>query len=378
VHPELIARNRRTSIALLVANTILVGVAAAGAALILQVPVGPGLIIAAVVGIVVTTVAALLSNSAAQALTGAVEVTPEQATMLHNVVEGLCLAAGLPKPRVYIIDDPGPNACAFGRSPKTAGIAVTSGLLELCSRRELEGVVAHELSHVANRDTAVMTLAVTSVGVVVLIADVFARVAIFSGGDEDEGPLALLGLVTVLLAPLGAWLLMLAVSRHREELADGSAVDFTRNPSGLRKALEKLEADTVTMRHASRATSHLWIESPLERGGRQEKMNRAFDTHPPIAERIAILRKLEGLDPDGRGPVDATAAGVPVDLAALRAAADARTSTPPRGRGVGPTDAPPPAGSDASAPPAVRDVAPGIQRSAAGEHGSQGPRHLPS
>jgi hypothetical protein len=107
-------------------------------------------------------------------------------------------------------------------------------------------------------------------------------------------------------------------------------------------------------------------------------MNRAFDTHPPIAERIAILRKLEGLDPDGRGPVDATAAGVPVDLAALRAAADARTSTPPRGRGVGPTDAPPPAGSDASAPPAVRDVAPGIQRSAAGEHGSQGPRHLPS
>ena len=283
----------------------------------------------------VTTVAALLSNSAAQALTGAVEVTPEQATMLHNVVEGLCLAAGLPKPRVYIIDDPAPNACAFGRSPKTAGIAVTSGLLELCSRRELEGVVAHELSHVANHDTAVMTLAVTSVGVVVLIADVFARVAIFSGGDEDEGPLALLGLVTVLLAPLGAWLLMLAVSRHREELADGSAVDFTRNPSGLRKALEKLEADTVTMRHASRATSHLWIESPLERGGRQEKMNRAV-RHPP-ADRGADRDPAQARGPrprrawagrrDGGGRP-----GRPRGAARGRGRPDVDTAARPRGR----------------------------------------------
>jgi heat shock protein HtpX len=376
MHPELIARNRRTSLLLLVANTIVVGIAAAGAALILGVNIGPGLLLAAGVGIVATTLAAAVSTSAAESLTGAVEVTPDQATMLHNVVEGLCLASGLPKPRVYIIEDPAPNACAFGRSPKTAGIAVTSGLLELCSRRELEGVVAHELSHVANRDTSVMTLAVTSVGTVVLIADVFARVAIFSGGDEDEGPLALLGLITVLLAPLGAWLLMLAVSRHREELADGSAVDFTRNPSGLRKALEKLEADTVTMRHASRATSHLWIASPLERGGRQERMNRAFDTHPPIGERIAILRKLEGLDPDGRGPVDATAAGVPVDLQALRAAAEARTARPLTGKGVGSADTAPDAASGAP-PPAVRDVAPGVQRRSSGEHGEQEPRHLP-
>jgi heat shock protein HtpX len=373
MHPDLIARNRRTSLVLLLANTVIVGIAAAGAALILGVKIGPGLLIAAVVAILATTIAAAVSTSTAQALTGAVEVSPGQAKTLHNVVEGLCLASGLPKPRVYIVDDPAPNACAFGRSPKTAGIAVTSGLLELCSRRELEGVVAHELSHIANRDTAVMTLAVTSVGIVVLIADVFARVAIFSGGDEDEGPLALLGLVTVLLAPLGAWLLMLAVSRHREELADGSAVDFTRNPSGLRKALEKLEADTVTMRRASRATSHLWIASPLERGGRQERMNRAFDTHPPIGERIAILRKLEGLDPDGRGPVDATATGVPVDLQALRAAAEARTSRPLTGRGAGTADA----AGDPPSPPQARDVAPGVQRSSAGEHEDPGPRHLP-
>ena len=377
MHPELIARNRRTSLALLFANTVIVGIAAAGAALILGVQVGPGLLIAGVVAILATTLAALVSTSTAQALTGAVEVTPEQATVLHNVVEGLCLASGLPKPRVYIIDDPAPNACAFGRSPKTAGIAVTSGLLELCSRRELEGVVAHELSHVANRDTAVMTLAVTSVGIVVLIADVFARVAIFSG-DDDEGPLALLGLVTVLLAPLGAWMLMLAVSRHREELADGSAVEFTRNPSGLRKALEKLEADTVTMRRASRATSHLWIASPLERGGRQERMNRAFDTHPPIGERIAILRKLEGLDPTGRGPVDATATGVPVDLQALRAAAEARTSRALQGRPAGPTAGPTGGATGGSTGgPTVQDVAPGVQRRSDGERDTPGPRHLP-
>ena len=378
MHPELIARNRRSSLLLLVANTVIVAIAAAGAALILGVKVGPGLIIAGVVGIVATTLAALLSNSTTQALTGAVEVTPEQATTLHNVVEGLCLAAGLPKPRVYIIDDPAPNVCAFGRSPKTAGIAVTTGLLELCSRRELEGVVAHELSHVANHDTAVMTLAVTSVGVVVLIADVFARVAIFSGGDEDEGPLALLGLVTVLLAPLGAWLLMLAVSRHREELADGSAVDFTRNPSGLRKALEKLEADTVTMRHALAGDV-----TPLDRvaararrapaedepGLRHAPAHRRAHRDPPQARgprprRAGSGRRDRGRRP-GRPEGPPRRGGGPHVVASLRAGRQLGLD----GRAGGPTDAP---------PPAVRDVAPGVQRSSAGEHDTEGPRHLPS
>src|SRR5262249_24478680 len=166
MHPELIAPNPRTSLVLLLANTVIVGIAAPGAALLLGVKVGPGLVIAAVVAVLVTTIAAAVSTTRAQALTGAVEVSPEQANTLHNVVEGLCLASGLPKPRVYIVDDPAPNACAFGRSPKTAGNALTSGLLELCRRRARGGVVAHELSHIANPHTAGVTLRGASGGAV--------------------------------------------------------------------------------------------------------------------------------------------------------------------------------------------------------------------
>jgi heat shock protein HtpX len=238
--------------------------------------------------------------------------------MLHDVVEGLCLATGLPMPKLYLVDDRAPNAFSFGRSPERAGIAVTSGLLTVMSRRELEGVLAHEISHIRNGDVQIDTLAVTTVGVLAAGADVFARAAWFPDldGQEADGFLIVLTLALVAaLAAFAARLLSLAVVRHREELADASAAAIV-SPTGLRKALEKLEADDTVIDHLSRATSHLWIVTPLQRGGpsRRARTNRLFDSHPPIAERIARLRQLEGLDPDQRGPVDLDSSGHVVDL----------------------------------------------------------------
>ena len=172
------------------------------------------------------------------------------------------------------------------------------------SRRELEGVLAHELSHIRNRDVQVTTLAVTTVGILVVVADISARASFFSDwGDDDNndgGALVLIAIAILAgILAFGARLLSFAISRHREELADTSAVAIV-SPDGLRRALEKLEADHTVVHHVSRATAHLWIEAPLQKEGneRQAKANRLFDTHPPIAERIAILRKLEGLDPE--------------------------------------------------------------------------------
>jgi heat shock protein HtpX len=221
---------------------------------------------------------------------------------LHNIVESLSIAAGLPKPRVYVVEDIAPNAFATGRNPEHAAIAVTTGLVLKMKRDELEGVIAHELAHVKNRDTLVMTLAVTLVGVIVLLADWMMR-ALWWGAGESEGkgfaPLAILGFVLLLTAPLFAQLLQFAISRRREFLADADAVMLTRYPDGLIGALEKLRADSTVVRSASRATAHLWIEQPNARhaheGGSKTRksgawLNRLFDTHPPLDERIAILR----------------------------------------------------------------------------------------
>jgi heat shock protein HtpX len=230
---------------------------------------------------------------------------PVQYARLHNLVEGLCIAAGLPKPRVYVIDDPAPNAFATGRDPRHAAIAVTTGLLEKMNRVELEGVLAHELSHVKNYDILVSTLAVTMVGVIVLLSDWTLRFLWWGGGrrrgNRDNGgggpaaALALVGFVLLLLSPLIAQLMQFAVSRRREALADVSGVSLTRYPPGLISALEKLREDTTVVHSSSRATAHLWIESPLARDpseGRLSRLNRLFDTHPPLDERIAALKEL--------------------------------------------------------------------------------------
>ncbi len=214
----------------------------------------------------------------------------------HNLVEGLCIAAGLPKPRLYVVDDPAPNAFATGRNPKHAALAVTTGLLGEMNRVELEGVIAHELSHIKNYDILASTVAVTAVGAIVLLADLGLRFWIF-GGDRDESTSAGLGIILaiasialLIFAPIAAQLMQLSMSRKRELLADATGVQLTRYPPGLASALKKLETDQAVVRHATRATAQLWIESPLDRNSEKgSRLNRAFDTHPPLEERIRIL-----------------------------------------------------------------------------------------
>lgn len=263
-----------------------------------------GLIIALVVAGGAAVVGYWKSDSVALAMSHAHPADPQQYARLHNLVEGLCIAAGLPKPRVYVIEDPAPNAFATGRDPRHAAVAVTTGLLEKMNRIELEGVLAHELSHVKNYDILVSTLAVTMVGVVALLAD-FALRFMWWGGprhrddrDGGGGPaavLAVFGFVLLLLAPVVAQIMQFAVSRRRESLADLSGVALTRYPPGLIAALEKLKDDKTVVHSSSRATAHLWIESPLARSpgeGRLAWLNRLFDTHPPLEERIQALKEL--------------------------------------------------------------------------------------
>jgi heat shock protein HtpX len=353
-HVELIAKNRRTSLLMLAIEFLLVGILGAAIGILLTRSVPTGILVGVAVAIVVDVVGWMLAVRATIALTHAVEVTPEQAKVLHDVIEGLCIRTGLPKPRVYIVDDPAPNAFAFGRSPQSSGVAVTTGLLNLMSRRELEGVLAHEMSHVRNRDVQVTTLAVTTVGILVAVAEIAARMSWFADwGDDDNNNGAIVLIAVAALAGVlafGARLLSLAISRHREELADVSAAELV-SPDGIRKALEKLEADHTVVHHVSRATAHLWLVTPLRNQGddRHAKLNKMFDSHPPLDERIAILRKLEGLDPNERGPVDATATGVPVDLDELAHAAERRAGAAPVLTGGLAANTPTALASDASA-----------------------------
>ena len=263
-----------------------------------------GLVIALAIAGASSLFAYWKSDAVALRMSRARPADPVEYARLHNLVEGLCIAAGLPKPRVYVIDDPAPNAFATGRDPRHAAIAVTTGLLEKMNRVELEGVLAHELSHVKNYDILVSTLAVTMVGVIVLLSDWTLRFLWWGGGrrrggrDNGGGPaaiLAIVGFVLLLLSPLFAQLMQFAVSRRREALADVSGVSLTRYPPGLISALEKLREDTTVVHSSSRATAHLWIESPLARDpseGRLSRINRLFDTHPPLEERIAALKEL--------------------------------------------------------------------------------------
>jgi heat shock protein HtpX len=263
-----------------------------------------GIAIAATVAIASAWGAYWKSDVIALKMSRAVPADEHTYARLHNLVEGLCIASGLPKPRIYIIEDPAPNAFATGRNPKHAAIAVTTGLLDMMTRVELEGVLAHELSHIKNDDILVSTLAVTMVGIVTLAADLSVRMMWWNGGrrsrdgDRDGGAapfLAIFGIAILVLSPLLARLMQLAVSRSRESLADVSAIEMTRYPPGLISALEKLRDDTTVVHASSRATAHLWIEAPVARDeseGRMSKWNKLFDTHPPLDERIAALQEL--------------------------------------------------------------------------------------
>ena len=231
-------------------------------------------------------------------MTGAKLITREDAPELFNVIEEVVIASGLPMPKVAIVEDSAPNAFATGRNPEHALIAFTTRILEVMDRDELQGVIAHEMSHVANRDTLVSAVAATTAGAIAILSDFLTRMMWFGGGrdrrDGNSNPVALIvSLAVLILAPIAAMLLKSAISRKRESLADATAVSFTRNPAGLRKALEVLASDTTVVRQKSNAVAHIWIESPLD----GKAVSKLFSTHPPIEERIATLKAMESLGP---------------------------------------------------------------------------------
>ena len=298
---EQIAANKRKTFLLILGFVVLLTLVGLAFNYLLQGGV-IGIAIVAVIVIVSSTVSYFNSDKAALAISHAKPADPHEYARLYNLIEGLCIASGLPKPRLFIIEDEAPNAFATGRNPKHAAIAVTTGLLEKMNRVELEGVLAHELSHIRNYDILVMTLTVTMVGIIALLSDFFLRFMFFGGGrdDDDNGnnPLAIVfmivGFILLIFAPIIAAVMQSAVSRKREYLADASGVQLTRYPPGLISALEKLKGDTTVIHSASKATAHLWIEEPLEKETRkgQNRLNHLFDTHPPLDDRIKALQAM--------------------------------------------------------------------------------------
>jgi len=257
------------------------------------------LILAVIIAVAMTFGSYYASDKIVLAISRAKPVEKKDYPYLYNVVEGLAIAGGLPKPRCYIIDDTAPNAFASGRNPKNSVIVVTKGLLQKLNRAELEGVIAHEMAHIKNYDVLLMTLTVVMVGVVVLLSDWILRSFIWGGGkrrrSSKEGGnagaiLVVVGLVLAILSPLIAQLIRLAVSRKREFLADANGAFLTRYPPGLASALKKLDADKEPLEAANKATAHLYIVNPLK--DIKGVVNKMYSTHPPIEERVAALEKM--------------------------------------------------------------------------------------
>lgn len=255
------------------------------------------LIIAVVFSIIMSFGSYWWSDKIVIMTTGARPLKDHEAPEVHNIIENLCITAGLPKPKIYIVDSPQPNAFATGRNAEHAVVAVTTGILHIMNRTELEGILAHEMSHIGNRDMLISTVVVVLVGFIQLLSDMFLRSMWWGrmggGGDRDNNSshAVLIGIVLAILAPIAGILMQLAVSRRREYLADTSGALLTRYPEGLASALEKLAADHTPMRQANHATAHLWLDDPYQ--GKEKKtsfITRIFMTHPPIEDRIKRLR----------------------------------------------------------------------------------------
>ncbi len=288
------ASNRRKTIGLLVGMAVLIWLVAYaamtyfGATGIGVMPFAVGIALISVWG------SYYASDSLVVRMTGARVIEESENPKLFGLIQEVIIASGLPMPKVAIVQDSAPNAFATGRNPEHALIAFTTGILEAMDREQLQGVIAHEMSHVGNRDTLVSAIAATTAGAIALLSDFLMRMMWFGGGrrdrDSNSNPIALfLSLFVLILAPIAAVLLRSAISRRREALADATAVSFTRNPAGLRSALEVLAADSTVVRAKSNAVAHIWIESPLD----ASSVSKLFATHPPIQERIAALRAME-------------------------------------------------------------------------------------
>ncbi len=294
-----IGRNRRNTFLLLgVFVLLLAGLSIViGLALGLPAPFAPLFIVPF---LAIAFISYYSSSSIALRISGAKEVTKEAEPELIRTVENLCIGAGLPMPKVYLIEDGSPNAFATGRDPEHAAVAVTRGLLQKLEPLELQGVLAHELSHIGNHDIRVMTIVVVLVGIAALMADFMLRLTLFGAGRRSSnrgrsGGSAVLiiyavALLGAILTPIAAQAIRFAVSRQREYLADASGALLTRSPEGLARALEKIAADPDPLEVANKATAHLYINNPL----REHKsfLNNLFTTHPPIEERVRLLRAM--------------------------------------------------------------------------------------
>ena len=254
------------------------------------------LIVAVTFSVLMNVLAYWYSDKIVLKMSGARPVEKSNAPELYNVVENLAITAGLPMPKIYLLQDPSPNAFATGRNPEHGVVAVTSGLLERLDRSELEGVIAHELGHIGNRDILLSTAVVVLVGFIALLSDFFLRSlwyrSMFGGRDNKQGGgvIVLIGIALAIVAPISAMLIQLAISRSREFLADASGAMLTRYPEGLARALEKIGKYSMPMRSANNATAHLWISDP--HGKKQSMLAKLFMTHPPVDERVKRLRGL--------------------------------------------------------------------------------------
>jgi heat shock protein HtpX len=299
---EEIASNKRKSVLLVIGAFLFLGVI--GLAIGYLFGTGPlGLVIALVVAFLLATWSYFSGDKVVLASTRAKLVTPDEQPRLHNIIEGLAIAAGVPKPKVYVVPEQAPNAYATGRDPEHSSIAVTEGLLAMMNRVELEGVIAHEMSHVVDRDILLGTIVATLVGAAVLLSEFFMRswwwggIGGRRGNDSNGGGFGLImfavGFALMAIAPLAGQVIKLSVSRNREYLADAQGALLTRYPPGLISALQKLETAPTAMRSANNATAHLWLNQPSRiPGEKNSTMERLFSTHPPLAERIRRLEEM--------------------------------------------------------------------------------------
>jgi heat shock protein HtpX len=292
------AANRRKTIGLLVGMGVLVWLVVYAA--LTYFGQGTAGIVPIAVGIALISVWGSYygSDKLVLTMTGAKLIQESDNPKLFNLIHEVTIASGLPMPKVAIVVDSAPNAFATGRNPEHALIAFTTGILDVMDRDQLQGVIAHEMAHVANRDTLVSAVAATTAGAIAILSDMLTRMMWFGGGRDrnregNGNPIALvISLVILVLAPLAAMMLKSAISRKRESLADATAVSFTRNPAGLRSALEVLASDSTVVHQRSTAVAHIWIESPLD----AKSVSKLFSTHPPIEERIAVLKSMESLN----------------------------------------------------------------------------------
>lgn len=301
-----IEANKRRTLLLMVALALIPGIMAEIVGLAMGLPLGPASAIAGAAIAVSLLVAVWGYRSGDSMVLSVSEAKPasrEQYPALYRTVENLCIGAGVPMPRIYVIQDGAPNAFATGRDPRHASIAVTTGLLEKMSKLELEGVIAHELSHVRNYDTRVMLITAILIGMIAIAADVFLRFTWFGAGSrnrykgkgQDAGGAILLviAIIAMIVAPLVAKLIQMAVSRQREYLADASGALLTRYPEGLASALEKIASDKDPLDVSTKGTAHLYFAEPFK--GQASAMNSMFDTHPPVLDRVRRLRSMEGV-----------------------------------------------------------------------------------